>query len=283
MQRSRPTASRLLARGPFAVAVAVGAAALAAPAPARADTEAWLWVENRVPLARTPQPEAGRVDLRLFGDFRFNRRSEGLGVVIARMGPLFHLSEWLFVGTTGSFVSSRSADGAWNQQARLEIEPNFVFRIGDVTVADRNRGEYRIRDGLRDVPVYRNMLRIAYAPSGARWVPYLFDEVLVDVTKPQLFENRASLGLGRVVGGSTRVDLGYMFRSRRDPVFVHDHAVTLFFFFDVAPPERTPAPLPVAAPCEPAPAPSPTTPPVPTPGTPPVDVEPSPALTEDGG
>ncbi len=261
---------------------------------ARADAEAWLWVENRVPLARTDRPELGRVDLRVFGDFRANRRSEGLGIVFGRMGPLFFLSDWMFVATTGSVAAIRGPNGQWSHQARAELEPNFFGRIGDFTFNDRNRGEYRVREDAENFFFYRNMLRISYAPVHARWIPYVFDEVLFNVTTREVSENRASVGLGRMVGGSTRIDLGYIFRSRKDPTFVHDHIVNLFFFFDVPPPPPVPGEAPPALPAPgipnpPPPSPPPDealpTPPHPAPGAPttPTGPAPAPESHEDGG
>lgn len=270
------------------------AATVTTASPARADAEAWLWVENRVPLARTDKPEFGRVDLRLVGDFRANRRSEGLGTVFTRMGPLFFLSDWMFVATTGSVAALRGPNGEWTHQARAELEPNFFGRIGDFTFNDRNRGEYRVRDDARNFFFYRNMLRISYAPMHARWIPYVFDEVLFNVTTRELSENRASVGLGRMVGGSTRIDLGYIFRSRKETTFVHDHIVNLYFFFDVPAPPPPPGEPPPALPAPGVPNPSPPsapsddrapTPahPAPTPPPAPTGPAPAPGPHEDGG
>jgi hypothetical protein len=247
---------------------------------ARADGEAWLWVENRVPLARTDRPEAGRVDLRILGDFRWNGRSEGLGTVFARMGPLFFLSDSLSVGTHASWVSSRASTGDWLQQARLELEPNLFGRVGDFTFNDRNRGEYRIRDALPNFFYYRNQLRISYAPEGARWIPFVWDEVLLNATRGDVTENRASLGVGRLIGGSTRVDVGYVLRSRKDPTWTHDHVLNLYFFFDVprpAPEVTLPASVPDPGPPHAAPpTPSPLSPHAP-------ETAPAPAIPEGGG
>ncbi len=255
MPRTRPSRSKR------AAATLAFALLSASAREARADSEAWLWVENRVPLLRKPKPEAGRIDLRVFGDFRANRRSEGLGVVFGRIGPLFFLTDWLFVGTHGSALGVRTEDGRWQQQFRAELEPNFFFRLGDFAFNDRNRGEYRQREDARDFWFYRNMLRVSYAPLYARWIPYVFDEVLFNATVGEVAENRGSVGLGRMVGASTRVDLGYMVRSRNESKWVHDHVINLYFFFDVpraAEAGERPAALP--GPGAPAPAPKPAAP-----------------------
>lgn len=219
------------------IALAVLVAGTLASASARADGEAWIWLENRVPVVRADRPTFPRTDWRTLADFRLNTRSSGLQQAFFRTGPLFFLTDFLFVGAHGTIYADRLPTGAFDQEARLELEPNLFWRLGDFTFNERNRGEYRWREsGVRWR--YRNQIRVNYAPIGARWIPFFWDELLVDLSGLGVNQNRAQLGLGRMINRTTRVDLGYMVRSREDldGRWSHDHVLNLYVLFDVVPP-----------------------------------------------
>jgi hypothetical protein len=219
-----------------AVAFGLFAALLCAPRPARADGELWLWAENRVAVVKSERPAFPRVDWRVFTDVRMNGRNDGLHQSFLRTGPLFFLTDFLFVGLHGTIYADRQASGAFAQEGRLEVEPNLFGRIGDFTVNDRNRGELRERaTGTRFR--YRNQLRVNYAPKNAKWIPFVWDEVLVDLSGMGFHQNRLETGLGRVLGDGARLDVGYMFRSREEPTgWAHDHILNLYLFFDAPKP-----------------------------------------------
>lgn len=210
----------------------VAGALAASPRPARADGELWLWVENRVPVVRSPKPDFPRVDWRISTDTRLNTRSNGLAQAFLRTGPLFFPTSFAFVAFQGTIYSDRRANGAYDQEARLELEPNFFGRIGDFTFNDRNRGEYRWREsGARWR--YRNQLRVNYAPVGARWIPFVWDEMLFDLSGHGFNQNRFEVGLARMLTDTTRLDVGYMFRSREEASgWAHDHVLNLYLFLD---------------------------------------------------
>jgi hypothetical protein len=217
----------------------LGALLLLAPTAARADEEVWFWAETRVPVVRTEKPAFPRLDWRIFADFRANRRSEGLAQGFLRNGPLFFPTSWMFVGLHGVIYSDRLASGAHEQEARLELEPNLFGRVGSFTFNDRNRGEYRWREREERFR-YRNQLRVSYAPPGARWIPFVWDEVLVDLSGLGFNQNRAEIGLGWMMTETSRLDVGYLLRSREEKgQWIHDHILNVYFFFDV--PRKTPS------------------------------------------
>lgn len=203
--------------------------------PAQADGEAWIWIENRVPIVRANTPRFPRVDWRTLSDLRVNTRSKGLAQAFLRTGPLFFPTDFLFVATHGTIYTERLATGAHEQEARLELEPNVFGRIGDFTFNERSRGEYRYREsGVRWR--YRNQLRVNYAPIGARWIPFFWDEVFVDLSGAGFNQNRFQVGLARMLDATTRLDVGYMIRSREEPTgWGHDHVININLYFDAAP------------------------------------------------
>jgi len=218
-----------------ALALASASICLASASSAHADYEAWFWIENRTPIVRAEGTKFPRIDLRTFVDVRTDMRSHGLHQSFLRVGPLFYLTDFLFVGIHGTIYADRLASGTFAQEGRFEVEPNFFGRIGHFTWNDRNRFEVRVRDtGTRYR--YRNQLRANYAPKGAKWIPYAWEEVLVDLSGLGLNQNRASIGLGRMLTPNIRVDAGFMLRSREEPTgWVHDRALTFYLFVDVPP------------------------------------------------
>jgi hypothetical protein len=243
------------------VAAAVGAAAItgialatvATPTVARADLESWTWVETRTPIARA---EDGRAWLqwRTFADARLALRTDGVDNLFLRVGPLVDVAPWLFVAAHVTALADQVGARGFETELRAELEPNLRFRAGDFAVNDRNRVEYRDRTlaagGVRRSVRYRNQLRIAYAPEGQWWQPFLWDEVLVD-SIAGLHQNRLTVGCGFVIAPKTRLDVGYMLRSRDEPDgWAHDHILLLYLFLDV--PERAGAPVTRAAPAAPA-------------------------------
>ncbi|AKT36929.1 DUF2490 domain-containing protein [Chondromyces crocatus] len=205
---------------------------------ARADHEVWLWLETRSPLLRTETPRFPRIDLRTVTDMRMSGRADGLQQAFFRAGPLFFLTDFLFVGVHGTVYADRLASGVFDQESRFELEPNLFGRFGDFTWNDRNRFEVRFRDsGTRTR--YRNQFRLNYAPKNATWIPFFWNEFLVDLAGEGLNQNRAQIGLGRMFSPSTRVDLGLMIRSREDATgWVHDRVINLYLLLDIPPLSR---------------------------------------------
>jgi hypothetical protein len=229
----------VLRRAPSRAAGLVAAACALTlwPATARADGEAWLWYEHRVALAGEPG-SVPRASVRVMSDTRFNGRSDGLAFQLVRVGPILHAAPWYFVATHGAAVALRKPDGGFAQQFRWELDLNPHSRIGDFTWIDRNRFETVWTNG-EPFYRYRNLLRVAYAPKGASWIPFAWNEVFVRFDGAGVNENRAVLGVGRVLGPAARVDVSYMLRSRdAEPAWVHDHMLLVHVFFGIPPPSK---------------------------------------------
>jgi hypothetical protein len=205
-------------------------ALLLAPAVARADDGgAWFWFEYRLPLWQRP-PATPRLSLRFWSDTRLMGAASGLAQQFVRVGPLFEPVDWLYIAVHGTIYADHRPDGSFDQEARLEIEPTFSFRIWHFTFSDRNRLEYRWREsGVR--VRYRNQLRVNYAPRGLRFIPFVWDEVLFDL-RDGFNENRFQAGLGFVLSSHTRLDVGYMLRMRA-PDWGRDHIAVVSLFIGV--------------------------------------------------
>lgn len=222
MARTMQRAPRLV----FAALLAWSAAA----APARADAEYWNTLETRIPLTAhaplTGQPAA----FRTVADLRYGFRYPGLGWEFFRLGPLWTVAPWCFVGTHLTTIAVQTAPSTFMQEYRAELEPNFFGRWGDLAWNDRNRLEYRWRWNDQHFR-YRNMLRVAHAPPGAAWIPYVWEEPMIELNAEGFAQNRFQLGVGRQLGPHVRLDLGLMLRSRATAgVWEHDYVLNSFLY-----------------------------------------------------
>ncbi len=203
-----------------------------------ADFESWNVFEYRLPLIRA-KPGLGRLSLRVQTEFRFNTRSGGLHQAFARVGPLFDLAPWLFVATQATVYSDRLSDGRYAMEARAELEPNLYGRLGFFNINDRNRMEFRCREARSDWR-YRNQLRVNLAPADWAMHPFIWGEVIFDLTGTRvgLSQNRMSVGIGVPFGEGMRLDIGYLMRHRRSPehqIWIVDQGIFLQLLIDVPP------------------------------------------------
>jgi hypothetical protein len=214
-----------LRRGTWAIVAMVLAGAL----PAHADSELWFWTEHRQPLPKAASWSPDR--LRIWTDSRFGFRYPGLGQQFLRIGPLWELHPNLFVAFHGVGYADQVRPGVYDQEYRLEAEPNLVWALGDWSISDRNRLEYRWRPSEQRWR-YRNLLRASWRPEGWRVFPYVWDEVLVDLSGLGLNQNRAMIGLSFDLWKGQRLDVGYGLRSRQGStgVWDHDHLLNVVWF-----------------------------------------------------
>ncbi|MEB3222761.1 MAG: DUF2490 domain-containing protein [Candidatus Sericytochromatia bacterium] len=203
--------ARHLARG---TGLALACVALGAT-PARADTGYWHWTEARLPLTARAPGTGQPVVFRTFSDMRFFTGTPGLTMTFFRAGPLWTMAPWLVVGTQATAISL-TGDPRFTQEYRAELEPTLLGGWGDFKIMDRNRLEYRMRFGSTSTAHfrYRNMLRINHAPAGAVWIPYVWNEPLVELGVDG-FQNRLEAGVGCQLARDVRVDLGVMWRARQ--------------------------------------------------------------------
>jgi hypothetical protein len=182
------------------------------PLAARADQEIWPWVDLRMPI-----PTGGGwapTQIHVFNDARFGTRYPGLGFLGLRVGPIWDVNKNLLVAVHGTVVAVQREPQVFLQEYRLELEPNVYGRLGVFTYNDRNRVELRWLDGVINWR-YRNQLRVNYQPEGAVWIPFVWDEVIFDLSAGNLSQNRAEVGIGWQFMQYARLDLGFMLRTRR--------------------------------------------------------------------
>ena len=220
-----PLSPRSLA---VAVAIALVVAVLLPRAEARSDQGAWLWFEYRQPVVGEAD-RFPRLSWRVSLDSRFLADRGGLAQQFLRTGPLVDVTSWLYIAIHGTSFADLHPDGVGDREYRFELEPTFQGRLGDFTWSDRNRFEYRWRETVQRTR-YRNQLRVNYAPVGARWIPFVWNEALIDLSAGYN-ENRLFGGLARMLAPNIRLEGGYLLRSRStDDGWAQDHVGVLSLF-----------------------------------------------------
>lgn len=228
---------RMKALRPLALAlVALGAAS----APARADLEVWTPVEARGSLGPAPGSWAPS-KWRAIVEWRQKLDATRGTQVFMRTGPMWEFGGGNFLALHGTASLERPAGpgGPWGLERRLELEPNFRFDLPALALnlTDRNRLELRdtISAGLRWR--YRNLLRLNYTGWGAV-APFVWDEVLWDLSGAGFNQNRLSVGLAFVPKAGSRIDVGLLQRLRRADErspWDADFGLVLSFFADPGP------------------------------------------------
>jgi len=201
---------------------------------ASADVELWHWFEYRMPVASTPGG-VSKLMWRVNSDTRFNVRNKGLHLAFLRVGPMVEVNRSLMLAFNAVAMAERLPNGSFTTEYRAEIEPWLQGRFGPLQWQDRNRLEVRFRTDTYRLR-YRNLLRFNWAPEGARSIPYIWDEVMVDLSGEGNHQNRLTAGVGILLWHNVRLDFGLMLRTRRtDPTWTND-VVSLFSLF-VGPPK----------------------------------------------
>lgn len=200
--------------------------------------DGWLGTETRIyPWGRFEGEPA--FALRGMSDLRFEQAAGGLNTGFFRLGPLVDVNDWFFVAVHAFIGARRTADGEFVPEYRIEWEPNFHGRLGAFTWNNRHRLENRWVQG-RNLNRYRNQIRVNFAPPGARWRPFVMEEVFFDLGEEGFNQNRVHVGIARMVGNDLRIDLAYMWRAIADPLatpggapisatWKHQHVIVLQF------------------------------------------------------
>lgn len=185
-------------------------------APARADVELWTPVEARGSLGAAP---GGWAPTKLRAIVEARQKLDGAqgSQVFLRTGPIWELGNGHFLALHGAAAFARGApDQPWGLERRLEVEPNFLWRLPALalSLADRNRLELRSLASGELRWRYRNQLRLNYTGFGG-FAPFAWDEVLYDLSGAGFNQNRLAAGIALVPAPGRRVDLGVLLRHRR--------------------------------------------------------------------
>ena len=166
--------------------------ALAAASPARAGSDWQAWIDQSV-----SRDLSDRATVRVVQSFRYSFDESQLATYYLEAGGTWTAWSWLDLGA-GYRQQYDRRDGHWVEESRpyADATPRWKARLA--TLSDRNRLEYRFRDGQDDIWRYRNKLTLQWNAweAGFGLKPYVAAEAFVDESADLQDRNRTRFALG---------------------------------------------------------------------------------------
>ena len=176
----------------FRKGISVALLALAAASPARAGGDWQAWLDQVVSKKLSDQTA-----VRVAQSFRYSFEENRLATYYLEAGGTWDVRPWLALGL-GYRQQYDKRDGHWLEENRPFADATLRAKIRSVTISDRNRIEYRDRDGQEDIWRYRNKLTLQYNAwePGFGLKPYVAAEAFVDESADLQERNRTRFALG---------------------------------------------------------------------------------------
>lgn len=132
-------------------------------------------------------------------------------------GVAFKPNKYLTIMPTYVYVDQQPFAGRRIQEHRLIFNATAKFKVGELSVTDRNLIERRVRHTSRDFTVYRNRLQIDHPVQIGQFQckPFLADEVWYSTQPGQQgrqgwFRNRISAGIIKQFGERFNAEVFYL-------------------------------------------------------------------------
>lgn len=159
---------------------------------ARAGGDWQAWVDQAASLDLSE-----RVAVRVAQSFRYSFEEGQLATYYLEAGGTWAARSWLALGA-GYRQQYDRRESRWIEENRPFADATLRWKIRAVTLSDRNRIEYRNREGQDDIFRYRNKLTMqvnAWEP-GFGLKPYAAAEAFVDESADLKERNRTRFTLG---------------------------------------------------------------------------------------
>ncbi len=106
----------------------------------------------------------------------------------------------------------------WNQITSSYIDVQFTLGNKKLQFKDRNRFEYQMRKGGRNIYRYRNKGTIStnIALFNKNWTPYIADEIFYDINIDILKFNRFYTGVQFMLSKRIKTDLFYLLEHKKN-------------------------------------------------------------------
>jgi hypothetical protein len=126
----------------------------------------------------------------------------------------YKLTNWFHLGLNYRQIYEKK-NGKWQEETRPHINVTLKWKWQDFKFENRNRFEYRMREGRGDVWRYRNKLTLAFP---VKWTelsiqPYLADEIFVDLNVGDLNRNRLYAGFRARLMKYLATDIFYLWQT----------------------------------------------------------------------
>jgi hypothetical protein len=208
----------ILIRASLAIVFIGWLAGTALPQSPDRDLQSWHDFQVTVPFGPRKGGNRPRTSLLLFGTLRIGGEMSKLIDERVGAGVEFRINRRATVAPGILFRRTLSARGSAEYETRLRTDVNLEARAGILSLRDRNRIEYRMRTGGSRSFRYRNRVQLS-TPINNRgkevFSPFVSYEFFADLTAGKWARNEYSVGINRKVGGSSSVDVYYLFQHNR--------------------------------------------------------------------
>lgn len=140
---------------------------------------------------------------------------------------------WLDITFGDEFIQSKKGS-EWLDEQVPKVTVQIKGDSGPLTLSNRSRMEYRLREEANDEWRYRDRVRLQLAKGVTSYKvrPFVDDELYFSCDEQQFNENRASAGFAAEVIPRVKVELYYLVRSQlNDDLWTDTNVVGLKLAF----------------------------------------------------
>jgi hypothetical protein len=181
-------------------------------APPRDDQQFWSEIQFIKPLVKD-------TDLVVIAGLRIGRGWQRPVDERVGAGVAFKVNRFLTIMPTYLYVDQQPYAGLRISEHRAVLNATGKFKVGKLTITDRNLIEQRLRHAGPDFLVYRNRLQLDHpARLGAfKFKPFLADEVWYSTQplptgRPGWFRNRISAGIIKQLSERVNAEFFYLYQ-----------------------------------------------------------------------
>lgn len=201
--------------------------------PAKAGPEYWQAFDFKIPFSKT-QRDIWRPDaFHIFTLAQVTPRQQGLGFIRFSSGPMWKFSKSFILAFHADLIGIKRNDSTFINETRFDIEPIFKGEWQDwLYWLNRNSMEYRLFPTFQRIR-FRSLIRFNFKTDLYHWTPYVANEFFFELPERSLNQNRLISGISYHFSKTQHLDLGYMFRLRKDLEndWSQDHILMLFYFY----------------------------------------------------
>lgn len=184
----------------------------------RRDFQFWSETVVNIPLVKkrdANDKEYSDLSLLLIGSIRLGRNK--LYPVDERVGIGFNKRINKYVSITPSYVYKYAAPlpRLKDIEHRVRLDTTISLGYKELSIKDRNRVEYRIRNSRQDTVRYRNRITLKHPvkkDGKTMFSPFVADEVFYDFRLGSFFRNELSLGIERKLNSNVAAEFFYLNR-----------------------------------------------------------------------
>lgn len=183
--------------------------AVAAAAYDNGDWQVWNTDSTEFPVSRSMKIKAET-------QFYFGDSASDFYYAHVDAGLAWKAASWFEAGLYQRYIQEKKGT-EWFEENRPYLDGIFQGKIGSLTWANRNRFEYREREGAAEGWRYRNRLRLLSAKCWTRLKiqPYADAEPFYDIRTDSWNQNRLSAGLTFKAASFLKIGLYYMAQFNR--------------------------------------------------------------------